>query len=576
MKNKILAILILGVIWSCSDDEDIYRPDKPATGNVFTVSVGFDKASVDQLGGEEKVRLMMYTNFGSVSRAFNSAGEFNEMHFFVEDFFVFEGKSEGQLNTSHSTDIKFIYNAASIDDDIPDGFYRENNLVVLSNKTVELSNVISQTGIGYFTYAMALSRGAVEYGNGDVLVQNNTIAAEEYVAPRSLMNPFLLGDSWDDLTVALVRASGDGAPVNYLDYIPSTIELLIKEEDTVDEETNEVIEGIAFSGVKITAYPILNRTGLVSEGPVFEGTTDENGKINIAANGNPFEGGANEVYPNLFLEVERDGTKKYTFLPITEVLTSAVVDGNTSFNKVWEVNLKTEEDMRIVHYDFENPDDLDANGDGINAQTNVTHTTDAKVGSGAILFEGAQYFVLDKSESINPSKDYSVSFWFKTTQVNGNNSALWTMSDWSGIMGDDQWKPGGLAIRYNDSSVNYDIGWEGGSSGSVGVSDGLWHQLLTTVDYTSETVATITVFIDGTKVFSNSSNVLYPTWGGHFNGGPGGAAAAVVDNFVLKFGISATNDSEVAAPFSGVIDDIKVFDTALTNDWAFRLFDNTK
>ena len=577
LKQYIIALMVLGLCWSCSDDDETYTPDKPSTGTVFTVSVGIDKASVEQLGGEDVIRLMMYTNFASLSRDFNNAGEFNEMHFFMEDFFVFEGSSEGQLDKTHSTDITLIYNANSAEEDIPDGFYREKSLVSLSNQTIDLSYVFSHEGIDYFRYAMAMARGAVEYGNGNILVQNNKVGPKDYSAPSNVMNPFSMNDSWDDLTVALVRASGEGTPANFVNYIPSTIGLTVKEPDEQGEEGEGIIPGMVFSDVKITVYPVRGRSGFVTEEPIFEGTTDENGKINIAANGNPYAvpsgvAGINEiVYPNLFIEVDREGVKQYTFLPLTEVLTSIVVDGNTSFNKVWEVNLKTLEDMTIVAYDFEDGSDLDANTSLISAQTTASHTTEAKVGNGAIVFEGAQYFVVNQDEKINPGKDYSVSYWFKTnTKEADTHYALWTMSDWSGDTSDDPWRAGGLTVRYQVDNISYDVGWEGGSSESASIADDQWHQLLTVVDYTEDDPnrADISIYIDGVLVFSSNSSIYTPYWNGDNN-------PIDPSSFQVKLGFASTA-GDAATPFTGIVDDLRIFDSALDASWAFQLHDQTK
>ena len=556
LKTYIIALMVLGLCWSCNDDDDAnYKPDRPTSGTVYTVSVGVDKTTADRLGGEDVVMLMLYTNFESVSRMYNTAGEFNEMHFFMENFYTYEGVSESQLNHSNSTDYTLIINGSIEKGDLADGYYPQKSFVHLSANTIDYSRMFSHAGISYFVYATGLTQEAIDISAGDVDLSNNPIAASGYEASSSYMNSKNIAAKWDDLSVKLIR-DGKG----YKTYIPSEIDLTIKN-----------LLGTMLDGVDVKVYPVLWGSGTVMEDPIFEGTTDLSGNIvlntpyNVPAELLP----QNKDYlSNLFVKIEKHGVVGHFFIPITDAILYGINNGSSSYKLDYNFDLTTLDDIRVTQYSFDDATNLMTNEANIGVSSNVIHTTDSKIGTGAVQFDGAQYIVLDKDNRIDAGSDYSIGFWFKTSTDSGGQNSLWTMSSFSGDATDDPWVPGGLTMRYASDNISYDIGWEGGTNGSASVVDGQWHHIVTTVKYTGSDAADITVYIDGIELFKGNNNIKKPFWGEYWTEWTG---EAPVDDFVIKIGHASTA-GDAATPFTGVIDDIHVFNQALSESLVYELF----
>ena len=561
LKYYIIALLLLGLCWSCSEDDDNYMPEKPTTGNVFTVAVGVDSKTVETLGGEDAVRAMLYTNYNLLSGYFGKSGDFNEMHFYMDDFFVFEGSSKGQVERAHpNQDISFIINGNIESEDIPDGFYQVNNTVHLSTQTTSMGSLFAQSGLSYFAYAMGLGRGAIDLSAADVPITNNPIAGREYIAPASAMNVTNTSSGWDDLSVKLINRSGTGSPVDIASVLPTNIDVTIKN-----------LSGVIIPDVNVSVYPVRWGSGVVMSESIAEGKTDSNGKISLS---NPYvvptsiKGENEDYFSNLFVKIEKFNVGNYFFIPISDALLNGLDVGGPVYDFEYMFDLTTLEDMRVTRFTFDDQNDLMANLAGIGVTSNVVYTSDAKIGNGAIQFDGAQHLILDQNDQINAGSDYSVSYWFKTSTSNDSQNALWTMSRWSGNITDDPWLPGGLTFRFTTSGVNYDVGWEGGASQEASVVNGIWHHLVTTVEYTSEDRANISMYINGLKVVSGNNSIIKPTWGQYWDGWTG---QAPVDDFVIKIGYSNTN-GDAALPFNGVVDDVQVFNQALDNNWVFELY----
>ncbi len=560
LKNYIIALLLIGMAWSCSDDDEVYTPEKPTTGEVFTVRVGVETTTVDQFGGEDVVRSMLYTNFDLLSNQFNKSGEFNEMHFFMDEFYTFEGTSKSQVESAHPNhDIALVINGNREIDDIEDGYYNAHGAISLSDNSISMSRLFAHAGIKYFTYAMGLGRGAIDLSEGDVLVADNPIAAREYIAPGAVMNFANPTDDWNEVSVKLIKQSESGTPSPIENILPNSLVLNIKN-----------LTGTIIPDVNVSIYGVLPGSGSVMEEPLLVGKTDELGSITFS---NPYDVPSSvettdDLFANLFIKIEKFNVENYFFMPISEMLLAGV-NGNTSnYTKEYAFDLTTLEDMRVTRFTFDNQGDLMSNEGTIGVTTNVAHTTDSKIGSGAIQFDGSQHLVLNKNDQINAGSSYTVAYWFKTSNDSGGQNAFWTMSSFSGDLTNDPWVPGGLTVRYTADNVSYDVGWEGGASGSASVVDGQWHHLVTTVEFVSADRADIKMFIDGTLVMSGNNSLKLPYWGQYWDGWTG---EANLDDFVVKIGISSTN-WDAAVPFTGVIDDLQIFNEALDNNWVYELY----
>ncbi len=236
-----------------------------------------------------------------------------------------------------------------------------------------------------------------------------------------------------------------------------------------------------------------------------------------------------------------------------------------------ELNVVEQSSLDYIYFSFDYESDKYANWSGLGVTAKGTYSANAIKGNGALSFDGTDYLILDKNDYVNAGKDYSVSYWFKTSTDAGGQNALWTMSRFTGDVSNDPWLPGGLTFRYTADAVNYDIGWEGGAAGSVNIADDSWHHLVTTIDYSDEEPdkAEIKIYIDGTEVVSNENSIIKPTWGEYWDGGWTGAAP--VEDFVVKIGYG-TSGSQAGTPFKGLVDDLKIYNSALSGSKVTELY----
>ena len=559
-KNKLFIISLLNLFFwlpSCSTDEGVdFVPSRPSTGTVHDIKVSVDRQTVEKLGGESIVQSMLYSNFSILSNEFNLTGEFNETHFFMNDFSVFDGTSRDELSQS-SEDFKFIINESIGTDDIQDGYYEDERVIHLSSNTVSLDRLFSQEGTDYFTYAMGLALGAFDLSGGDVELTNNPFTPLGHQGQSSYMNSKNITDSWDDLSVRLINAV-DG----FSAYVPSQVDLSI---------TNS--SGSA-AGINVTVFPIRWNSGVVSTIPSFEGTTDSNGRIVLDSPyqvANDVSGSGEDYYANLLIRLNVESSEKYFYVPIENAVLSALETGNTTYELTEDFDVVSFVDIRVTRFSFENSADLGENSANIAVSQNVTHSTDSRVGNGAIEFSGSNHLILDQSTEINAGSDYSVAYWFKTSSFSPGQNALWTMSQYSGNTSDDPWVPGGLTFRFfGNTQVNYDVGWEGGPATDFNVADNQWHHLVTTIQYDENAPdrANINMYIDGVLVMSGNNSIKQPFWGEFW---PDWSGTAPIENFVVKIGYSSTA-GDAAVPFVGLVDDLQVFNAALDESLVFQLF----
>lgn len=558
LANYIIAIVILLIAWSCEEDETKDNYVIPTEGNIFKVAVDVHSKTVDELGGKDVVETMLKTNFRIVSKTFNTSGSFNETHFIFDKLNVYESDLKTQLSASHDgQDIVLVIDCFSEDGDLEPGWYSDNKVVVLTDETADVHVLFSAGGVKYFTYAMSLARGGIDLSVANVKVEDNPVAAYEYVAEASVLNPDNSDNKWDDLNAALINLSATGDPVSIQDIIPDNINLII--QDTAQQ---------GMQNVTVTVFPVRWGSGRVLEDSVFEGTTDTTGNISINSAflvPDDIKGENEDYFANLFIRIEIENVADYFYLPLAEVL-AAGVSGSTSYNKTKEFFVVTLESITTTRYTFDEQSDLFANSGSIGVTSTATYSSDAKHGTGAIELDGTQHLILDKDDKIKVGSNYSVSYWFKTTTAADGNNAFWTMSDWSGDTSDDPWVPGGLTFRYTADNINYDIGWEGGSSGSAVVADGQWHLLVTTVEFTDvdpvKGSGTIKMYLDGQLIVEGNNNFLDTYWSDD---------PSVVDDFVVKIGYSSSA-GDAAAPFTGVIDDLRVFSDVLDVNKVYSLF----
>ena len=508
--------------------------------------------TASSLGGEDAVRSLLHTNFKLASVRFNSSGEFNETHFFMSDFGVFKGKSVDQI-TASSRDFTLVINQNIGDGDAADGYYGSEKVVHISSKTVGKDRLFSQQGVDYFLYTLGLALGAFDRSAGDVNLTSNPVAAQGQEATSSYLNSKSISSSWNNVSIQLIK-EGSG----YSNFVPSDIDMTV-----------QTVSGEGLDSVAVKIYPVRWGSGRVMSNAMFEGATNTDGRIAIS---NPYlvpsdiKGSNEDHFANLFVSLQKGTVKNFFFIPLEDAVLDGLTDNDNTYSVIRELNFVTLADLRVAQFSFDDSTNIGANTAGINVTENIAHSTDAKLGSGAAEFSGAQHFVLGREGSINADSAYTVAFWFKTKNFTADaQNVFWTMSTFSGSLADDPWKPGGLTFRFRDNRwANYDVGWEGGSTTeNPVVADGQWHHLTTTVKYIEGTTgADIKMYVDGLLVVSGTHDINDPHWSDE---------TPDLTSFVVKIGYGSTA-GDAGTPFNGFIDDLQIFKSALDDNRVYEVF----
>lgn len=186
----------------------------------------------------------------------------------------------------------------------------------------------------------------------------------------------------------------------------------------------------------------------------------------------------------------------------------------------------------------------DANGTSSKTVTNmVTITTDncalatTSTSTGTFTGSAASYARTSAAPNFGTSQDFSVGFWFKTTTA-AADAVMVTDKNW-GSGGYNGW-----VFAMNSGRVRFNIGDDEGHRidhySQYGLNDGKWHHAAASVSRTGNAV----FYIDGVSKGSTSAAALL----------------SINSNYPLCFGV----DGLYNYPYSGDIDEVKIWNTALT------------
>jgi hypothetical protein len=191
----------------------------------------------------------------------------------------------------------------------------------------------------------------------------------------------------------------------------------------------------------------------------------------------------------------------------------------------------------------------DSSGQGNNAAlSGAPPTTKGKVGQ-ALTFSSGKSLVLTTSAFDLSSSSFSISAWFKTVS-SGSNLGIYTKTGSSSRI--KIYQIGGSTLRFRlVNSVGSGVSID---SSGVSINDGAWHQVTATFDYNTGAAA---VYIDGISRGAGT--------------GPSGDLDAVPSVHLIGQGDGGSSES-----WDGDLDDIRVYNRALSASEVKRLYDSTK
>jgi Concanavalin A-like lectin/glucanases superfamily len=184
--------------------------------------------------------------------------------------------------------------------------------------------------------------------------------------------------------------------------------------------------------------------------------------------------------------------------------------------------------------------------------TDVSISSDAKIGDGAALFEGADLeiesalFYPEANAPMGPEDQFTISLW-----INTDDEGLgWLF----GKTLDETYVEGGKGVYLESGDVVFDLSWIGEwRAEGVGVNDGEWHHIA--VVKNDEEVL---IYVDGEEAGGD----VYEDWSSD-------------EGTVVTIGAAWEEEgSDWPGTFQGLMDDVTFYDSALSAEEIAAIFEN--
>ncbi|HDQ16266.1 MAG TPA: LamG domain-containing protein [Bacteroidetes bacterium] len=267
-----------------------------------------------------------------------------------------------------------------------------------------------------------------------------------------------------------------------------------------------------------------------------------------------------------------DDVRIYNIALTQDMVTAIYNGGKGSVDKQPETNCDTVDfsmsanalPMPVAQYDFENNAN-DSTPRGLNGTaTDVTYSdTTYKLGSYSAYFDGTDAYVeVPHSESLNfGTGDFSVSFWIKYDKevqpvtypviISKLAAAYSTPSPGFHIIASKN--TGGISFQVSDGTNAYN--WATGAiTGDCG--DNTWHHIV--YSFNRGTGNWAKIFVDGNHK-TTSSNPFSTVTG------------SINNENVMRFAINSYN---LAGDFLGYLDNIRIYNVALTTDQVSAIYNS--
>jgi parallel beta-helix repeat protein len=239
-----------------------------------------------------------------------------------------------------------------------------------------------------------------------------------------------------------------------------------------------------------------------------------------------------------------------------------VFDGDHDSNDVVDMGAD-ETDYPVSHWKFDEGTGTTASdytGDNNGILMGDPNWVTGKIGGYALYFDGAgDYVKVPDSQSMRVidgnTSNYTISLWIKTTQAGAalwDQKAIFDRRATNALSGKNHWV---AHIYLNDANATgLFIGVGGGTTFSLddtlSINDGKWHHIVATRKNTEYAK----VYVDGNERQNGSTTIDTST------------------NEITTIGARRTNSNAYAGHFDGTIDDVRIYDRALTTEEIEQLY----
>lgn len=326
-KIKYLTCIVLAIsTFSCYGKQEINPPktqEKSEDTWTFTVEVGIEKQTADAVGGYEKARQVIETQFAKISDKFNTAGVFDKKFCFkVSSFFMFKGPSSNFCFSAHPCcDVRMIYNGFCAEDDAGGGWYSGDIKCIHHRWNMDnRGGPFGSAATDGIAHEFGHVRGAIDIYALKVNKDKNPVNQEAFDGVKSIMNACYGENEWDIHSIHMINASADSInPPDLRNLFPPEIGIRVVNADDSP-----------MPDCTIRVFPVSWYSYTVQEKAVVEGTSGNDGRFSFQEN--PFGISSEDKYPwnieycNFLVEVSDDSKKAYAWMPINEVQ-NAFFDG---------------------------------------------------------------------------------------------------------------------------------------------------------------------------------------------------------------------------------------------------------
>ncbi len=309
----------------------------------FSVKVGIDRASVDSLGGRERVIRLTENMFRKINRAFNYDGRFAARHLFQVDwdaFYIYDGLSTDEVRKPHPDhDYLVVMDGYKSDPREQGGGWHGDEIQTVYHARTHndrFNSPFEQGAIDGIIHEFGHARGVPDLYAMQVDADKNPVNGEPFTAVRCIMNYCYGEEHWSDYAVNMINLS-DGRNIDIDDLVsyaaPQKIEIVLRDAD-----------GSRVDKAAIRCYPVRWYTYSVAPQPAVKGRTGRDGCCTFDTDALFMpEKEFGRRYCNYLIEAEYDGIKAYGWIPLYE-LQNAWFDGQNAYR----LELRLKRDCKIT------------------------------------------------------------------------------------------------------------------------------------------------------------------------------------------------------------------------------------